>query len=169
MTKPMSFPPGIAWAVSLFVAGTAQVNAEPFNNHQVWTFECRLTALDREGYFPTDEDIALHILWNRDADLARTVTPSGNGKGLGVISGFTDSNQNTVHFWMSPATAKFTGEETKNGRYGGWIEGFGPTIISIRSQGHAAMTRHDIIYGEMKAFSSEGTCEISGHSLEPSQ
>lgn len=143
------------------------MNAEPFNNHQVWTFERRLQVLDREGCFPRNSEIGLNIEWNTDANLARTVTPTGNAKGLGVMRGFSDASQHMVHFWMSPATAKFTGEDTKNGRYGGWLEAFGPTMISIRSQGHIAMTRHDITHGGMKAYSHEGTCEISGRSLEP--
>lgn len=162
----INFPSRTAIALSLFVAGTAHVTAEPFNNHQVWTFQCSLTALKREGYFPANYETDLHIVWNRDANLARTVTPSGNAKGLGVMNGFIDTSQHIVHFWMSPATAKFTGEETKNGRYGGWLEAFGPTIISIRSGGNVAMTRHDIVHGGMKAYSHEGTCEISGHSLQ---
>lgn len=156
-----------ALAIATFIAGSSHLKAEPFNNHQIWTFECRLQALYREGYFPKNSEIELHIEWNRDANLARTMTPSGNSKGLGVMRGFTDTSQHMVHFWMSPATAKFTGEETKNGRYGGWLEAFGPTMISIRSQGNVAMTRHDIIDGAMKAYSHEGTCEISGRSLEP--
>jgi len=166
LAKILNFFPRTALTVLLLFYGTAHVNAEPFNNHQVWTFQCNLTALKRDKYSPQNKEIDLRIVWNRDANLARTVTPSGNAKGLGVMHGFTDTSQHIVHFWMSPATAKFTGEETRNGRYGGWMEGFGPTVISIRSHGNIAMTRHDIIHGGMKAYSHEGTCKISGHSLE---
>lgn len=86
-----------------------------------------------------------------------------------MLAGFSDRSEHSVHFWYSPATAKFTGDETKNGRYGDWLEVFGPTMISIRSNGAIAMTTHDIIYGGMKAFSLEGVCEISGHSLETTE
>ncbi|UYV36922.1 hypothetical protein N4R57_18390 [Rhodobacteraceae bacterium D3-12] len=158
-----------ALAVSFLFAGIAPAKAEPFNNHQIWNFACNLSNLKRDGYSPDKEELALDIVWNRDANLARSLTPSGNDKGLRVLNGFTDTTQNTVHFLMSPATAKFTGEDTKNGRYGGWVEAFGPTIISIRSDGSAAMTRHDIIYGGIKAFSHEGTCKISGKSLTSDQ
>lgn len=167
MAIPSAFLIKTALLIAVFTAGSSHLQAEPFNNHQIWTFECSLHALDREGYFPRNGEIGLNIVWNRDANLARTVTPSGNSKGLGVMRGFTDASQHMVHFWMSPATAKFTGEDTKNGRYGGWVEAFGPTMISVRSQGHVAMTRHDITHGGMKAYSHEGICEISGRSLEP--
>ena len=166
MLKFYNLPSKAVLAVSFLFAGTAHLSAEPFNNHQVWTFQCTLAALKRDGYVPRNNEISLQIVWNRDANLARTITPSGNAKGLRVMSGFTDRNQHMVNFVMWPAPAKFTGEETKNGRYGGWIEGLGPTIISIRSHGNIAMTRHDITHGGMKAYSHEGNCEIIGKSLE---
>ncbi|WP_425074093.1 hypothetical protein [Sagittula sp. S175] len=169
MVEVLNIPLRMALAVSFLLAGVSPANTAPFNDHQIWTFQCVLTNLKREGHLPENETSALDIVWNRDANLARTVTPSGNDKGLTVMSGFAGTAKHSVHFLMSPATAKFTGESTKNGRYGGWIEGLGPTIISIPSDGSVAMTSHSIISGGMKAFSHEGTCRIRGRSLATDQ
>ncbi len=109
MVGILNVPTKAALAVSFLVAGISPANAERFNDHQIWTFTCSLTNLKRDGYSPENEELALDIVWNRDANLARSLTPSGNDKGLRVLNGFTDTAQNTVHFLMSPATAKFTG------------------------------------------------------------
>ncbi|MBS0123072.1 hypothetical protein [Thetidibacter halocola] len=145
----------------LFAAalGPQAVAAQDFNQAQVWHFDCA-----EEGQ--TASEGRFSIVWNRDACLARLTWPNGNGKGLSIIHGFADGAQSSVHFWYSPATAKFTGGETAESRYGGWVEGFGPGFVSIRSSGEIAVTTHDIIYGGMRAFSSEGTCAIEAESLE---
>lgn len=135
-----------------------------FNENSTWEFSC--TVKNVPGHPATNspnEQRQIKITWFRDAGHARILYPNGNGKGLREIPGFAETNQNSAHFWMSPATSKYTGEETKNSQYGGWIEAFGPTMVSLRSTGAIAITRHDIIYGGMKPFSETGHCVINSY------
>ena len=139
-------------------AGVAGASPVPFNAAQVWEFDCVLDT-DR------DDAAELRLVWNRDAGLARTLSERGNDKGLGLVPGFARTAQHAVHFWMSPATAKFTGAETRDGRYGDWIEGFGPTFISVRSNGEMVITSHDMTGGQATAVSTPGRCTLTGSGL----
>lgn len=141
--------------------------ARNFNESPAWRFECRLDAVSRGDSWciaPTEGSscsTAVTITWHRDRGVATLIWGNGDGKGLREVQGFSDGNgQHTVHFWYSPATAKYTAPETAASRYGGWVEGFGPGFVSLRITGEAAMTTHDIIYGGMKALTREGRCTV---------
>ncbi|WP_299769072.1 hypothetical protein [uncultured Pseudoteredinibacter sp.] len=139
--------------------------AEPFNKSAMWEFECEVQEFPpHPAGNPTKKISKMKITWFRDSGHAKLIYPNGNGKGLREIPGFSNAGQYTAHFWMSPATSKYTGDETRNSKYGGWIESFGPAMVSIRSSGEIAITRHDIIYGGMKPFSEVGNCKIKSGS-----
>lgn len=149
--------PGVA-----FGAG----GSRSFDDAPSWQFNCTLDALARaDGWCvaPNAENacgMAATVTWHRDRGVATMIWQDGNGKELREVEGFSGTGQQAVHFWFSPATEKFTGSETAASRYGGWIEDFGPTFVSLRITGEAAMTTHDIVFGGMKALSREGRCTV---------
>jgi hypothetical protein len=145
------------------------LRAEPvqtFNEAPSWRFDCAFNALSRAAGWcvnPTDESgctQAATIIWNRDRAEARFLWPNGNGKGLREIEGFAGRQQGSAHFWFSPATSRQISPGAKASKFGGGVEAFGPTFVSVRITGEAAMTTHDIIYGGMKALSHEGECAV---------
>jgi hypothetical protein len=145
------------------------LRAEPvqtFNEAPSWRFDCTVNALPGAAGWcvnPTGESgctEAATIIWNRDRGEARLPWPNGNGKGLLEIEGFADRQQGRAHFWYSPATSRQIFAEAKASNDGGGGEAFGPTFVSLRTTGEAAMTRHDIIYGGMKALSHAGECPV---------
>ena len=142
------------------------VNASTFDEMEVWTFNCVVKNVPgHPASNAKNKKRKFEIYWNRVNGKAKYLNPNGNGKGIQEIPGFSETPQYTTHFWMSPATAKYTGEETRNSKYGFWLESFGPSMISVRSTGEISITGHDIIYGGMKAFSETGNCEITGENL----
>ncbi|MCG7574756.1 hypothetical protein MHM39_14385 [Phaeobacter sp. CNT1-3] len=147
---------------ALLLLGAVTANAAiPFNSSSVWEMDCVM-----EPKLSSKPNATFSVIWNRDQSIAHLVWPNGNGKGLREINGFTDTDQHSAHFYYSPATAKLTGQKTKEARYGGWLEGFGPSFFSVRSTGHAVLTNHDIIHGGMKAYSHEGRCTLTPKMME---
>lgn len=146
----------IILSIVLFLA-QINISEAAFKAHPIWQFDCSTT---KEAEGEDGSEIIFQILWYRDAGHATVTWENGNGKGLREIPGFTDNEQYSAHFWMSPYTSKSTGQKTAEKGHGFWMESLGPTMFSVRHTGEIAITNHDIIYGGMKAFTQLGTCKI---------
>jgi hypothetical protein len=130
-----------------------------FQAAESWKFLCEVESVDK---YRNKGTYKFSIFWKTKADVAKIIWQSGNGKEMRTIPGFVSaSGQHSVHFWHSKATKKYTSEHTKNSKYGGFIDGLGATLFSIRASGEMARTNHDIIYGGMKPLSEVGICKIS--------
>ncbi|WP_278404699.1 hypothetical protein [Pseudoalteromonas ruthenica] len=138
--------------IFLLYTFTVHALSVSFSDNPVWKLDCNTFNDTKESRFV--------ITWYRDAGHATMLYENGNGKGLREIPGFSENEQFTAHFWMSPATTKITGKTTKESGHGFWVESLGPTLISVRKTGHIAVTNHDVIYGGMKAFTQTGMCKI---------
>jgi hypothetical protein len=138
--------------IVLLSAFTGRVLSASFSDNPIWKMDCDTTDGTKQSKFV--------IMWYRDGGYATLLYENGNGKGLREIPGFSENEQFTAHFWMSPATTKITGKKTRESEHGFWLESFGPTLISVRTTGEIAVTNHDIIYGGMKAFTQIGKCKI---------
>jgi hypothetical protein len=133
-------------------AFSGNVISASFSYNPIWQLDCNTSNGTQKSKFV--------IMWYRDAGYATMLYENGNGKGLREIPGFSENEQFTAHFWISPATTKITGKTTKESEHGFWVESLGPTLISVRKTGEIAVTNHDVIYGGMKAFTQTGKCEI---------
>ena len=149
--------------ILLFFHFTLLADTNSFNDFPTWEFECSTLKIATKKRPKPDQELQkFKILWHRDEGRANVTWENGNGKGLREIPGFSENRQLSAHFWMSPYTSKYTGQETTDSSHGFWVESFGPTMYSIRFSGEIAVTNHDIIYGGMEAFSEHGTCTLKG-------
>ncbi len=139
-------------SIVLLCSFAGHVLAASFSDNPIWKLDCDTSDGTKQSKFV--------IMWYRDAGYATLLYENGNGKGLREIPGFSENDQFTAHFWMSPATTKITGKTTRESEHGFWLESLGATLISVRTTGEIAVTNHDIIYGGMKAFTQTGKCKI---------